>query len=135
MGKKQYEVGKKFEEQLCWWFRKNGYYPEYHEKSISGSQNGDITVIKNNIATKVECKNLENTTFFSLERIEANQWLSYKTFKECNNTNMILAIKNYNNIYFIDFGLLQFFEKSIDLRKFTPNITNWNEFVDSLNNK
>lgn len=60
MGKKQYEVGKKFEEELCWWFRKNGYYPEYHEKSVSGSQNGDITAIKHNIAYKIEAKNLEN---------------------------------------------------------------------------
>lgn len=39
MGLKQYKVGKSFEEELCWWFRENGYYPEYHEKSISGSQN------------------------------------------------------------------------------------------------
>ena len=32
MGLKQYKVGKSFEEELCWWFRENGYYPEYHEK-------------------------------------------------------------------------------------------------------
>lgn len=59
MGKKSYTNGKEFETNLCWWFRKNGYYPEYHEKSVSGSQNGDITVIKNNIATKIEAKTLE----------------------------------------------------------------------------
>lgn len=59
MGKKSYTNGKEFETNLCWWFRENGYYPEYHEKSASGSQNGDITVIKNNIATKIEAKTLE----------------------------------------------------------------------------
>lgn len=59
MGKKSYTNGKEFEQNLCWWFRENEYYPEYHEKSASGSQNGDITVIRNNIATKVECKTLE----------------------------------------------------------------------------
>lgn len=59
MGLKQYKSGKKFEEELCWWFRYNGYYPEYHEKSASGSQNGDITIIKDNIATKIEAKNLD----------------------------------------------------------------------------
>lgn len=72
---------------------------------------------------------------FPISRIEANQTLSYKAFKECNNTNFILAIKWENSIYFIDFGLLQFFKKSIPLKEFTPNITNWNEFVDKLNNK
>lgn len=62
MGKKSYTNGKEFETNLCWWFRENGYYPEYHEKSASGSQNGDITVIKNNIAYKIEAKNLTNKT-------------------------------------------------------------------------
>jgi hypothetical protein len=59
MGLRQYKTGKKFEEELCWWFRYHGYYPEYHEKSASGSQNGDITIIKDNIATKIEAKNLD----------------------------------------------------------------------------
>lgn len=135
MGLKQYKSGKKFEEEFCWWLRKNGYYPEYHEKSASGSQNGDVTAIKNNIAYKFECKNLQNSTTFPLSRIEANQLLSYKAFKECSNTNMILVIKNFNNIYFIDFGLLQFYDKSIPLKKLKPTITNWNEFIDELNNK
>lgn len=48
---------------------------------------------------------------------------------------MTLAIYWNNNIYFVNFDLLQFFNKSIPLKEFTPNITNWNEFVDKLNNK
>ena len=59
---------------------------------------------------------------FSLDRIEQNQSLAYKAFKECSNTNMILAILWNNNVYFVDFGLLQFYDKSIDLKQFTPNI-------------
>ena len=136
MGKTSQENGKTFEIQLCWWLRKNGYYPEYHEKSASGSQNGDITAIKDNIAYKIECKNLENSTGrFPLSRIEMNQTLSYKAFKECGNSNYILAIRWGDNVYFIDFGLVQFYDKSIPLKDLDPTITNWNKFVDELNNK
>ena len=136
MGKQSQINGKNFEIQLCWWLRKNGYYPEYHEKSASGSQNGDITAIKDNIAYKIECKNLESSTGrFPLSRIEANQTLSYKAFKECGNSNYILAIRWGNNVYFIDFGLVQFYDKSIPLKDLDPTITNWNKFVDELNNK
>ena len=123
MGKKQYEVGKIFEEELCWWLSNNGYYVIYNEKGIAGSQAADIVAIKNNIATLIECKNLENTTgLFNFERLEANQWKAYKKFKEKHNTNMIIAIKWNDKIYFINFDLLQFFDKSIDLKKIEPNI-------------
>lgn len=133
MGKQSQINGKNFEIQLCWWLRKNGYYPEYHEKSVTGSQNGDITAIKDNIAYKIECKNLENSTGrFPLSRIEANQTLSYKAFKECGNNNYILAIRWGDNVYFIDFGLVQFYDKSIPLKDLDPTITNWNKFVESL---
>lgn len=136
MGKQAQINGKIFEIQLCWWLRKNGYYPEYHEKSASGSQNGDITAIKDNIAYKIECKNLENSTGrFPLSRIEMNQTLSYKAFKECGNSNFILAIRWGDNVYFVDFGLVQFYDKSIPLKDLDPTITNWNKFVDELNNK
>ena len=126
MGKKQYKLGKDFEEQLCWWLSGNGYYVIYNEKGVSGSQPADIVAIKNNIATLIECKHLENKTgIFNLSRLEANQFLAYKKFKEKNNTNMIIAIKWDNKVYFINFDLLQFFDKSIDLKKIEPNIINF----------
>lgn len=126
MGIKQYKTGKKFEEDLCWWFRNHGYYPEYHEKSASGSQNGDITIIKDNIATKIECKNLDNKSgLFPLSRIEANQMLAYKAFKECGNINMQLAILWNCSVFFVDFGLLEYYNKSINLKDLEPDIVNF----------
>lgn len=86
--------------------------------------------------TLVEIKNLENPTGkFPLSRIEMNQILSYKSFKRCGNSNFILAIKWNNNIYFIDFGIIQFYDKSIPLKDIEPSITDWNKFVDELNSK
>ena len=94
MGKKQYEVGKSFEEELCWWLSQQGYYVIYNEKGISGSQCCDIVAINNNIATLIECKNLENKNgIFNFDRLEANQFMAYNKFKEKHNTNMIIAIK------------------------------------------
>ena len=93
------------------------------KSGVSGSQPVDVVAIKNNIATLIECKNLDNKTGnFNLNRLEANQWKAYEKFKNTNNTNMIIAIKWNNNIYFINFDLLQFFNKSIDLKKIEPNI-------------
>ena len=59
---------------------------------------------------------------FNFERLEANQFMAYNKFKEKHNTNMIIAVKWNSNIYFINFDLLQFFNKSIDLKKIEPNI-------------
>lgn len=133
MGKKQQALGKSFEIQLCWWLRKNGYYPEYHEKSVSGSQNGDITAIKDNIAYKIECKHLANKSGrFDLERIEANQSLAYKAYRECGNTNFIVAILWNNKIFFLDFSILQFYDKSVPLSKIQPSIENWSKIIDEL---
>lgn len=99
------------------------------KNGISGSQPADIIAIKNNIATLIECKNLGNKTgVFNFNRIEANQFLAYKKFKEKNNTNMIIAIKWDNKVYFINFDLLQFFNKSIDLKTIEPNIKKIGEY-------
>lgn len=64
------------------------------KKELHGSQPVDLVIIKNNIATMVEAKNLDNKSgLFNLDRVEMNQLLAYKRYCACNNTNFILAIK------------------------------------------
>ena len=122
MGKTSQINGKKFEQQLCEWFAKEGYYVIYNEKGVVGSQPCDIIIMKDNIATLVECKNLENSTGrFPLSRIEQNQLLSYRRFRKCGNFNYITAIKWKGNVYLVDFALFQFFRKSIDLKEIEPS--------------
>lgn len=123
MGKTSYTNGKNFEEMLCQYLAENDYYVIYNEKGITGSQCCDIIAIKDNIATMIECKNLDNKSGkFPLNRIEANQHLAYKHSRECRNNNFILAINWNGDIYFIDFGILQFFDKYIDLSKLDCSI-------------
>ena len=134
MSKKQYDLGKKFEEELCWYLSNNKYYVIYNEKGIEGSQPCDVIAIKNNIATLIECKNLENKSgIFNFNRIEANQFLAYKKFSE-KNSNFLLAILWNDNLYLIDFGLIQFYDKSIDLKSFEPNLKGWKGIVKNANN-
>ena len=136
MGLKSYKNGKNFEIQLCYWLKENGYYPEYHEKSASGSQSSDITAIKNNIAYKIECKNLSDTSGkLPLSRIEMNQLLSYEAYKKCHNTNYILAVLWDNNVFFLDFSIIQFFKKNINLKNLAPSVRNWSKFIETLENK
>lgn len=62
---------------------------------------------------------------FNLDRIEANQWLAHKKYKTCNNSAFELAILWNNNVYFLNFDLLQNFDKSIDLKPIQPDIPNF----------
>ena len=127
MGKQSQLNGKTFERHLCWWLSQNGYYVIFNERNSAGAQPVDVIAIKDNIATMIECKNLEGSTGrFPLSRIEQNQINAYKMFKSKHNTNFVLAINWNGGVYIIDFGLLQFFSDSIDLKKFTAN-WRWND--------
>ena len=96
------------------------------KSGISGSQPCDIIAIQNNVATLIECKNLESKSGrFNLNRIEQNQWLAYRKLRQCNSSNMVVAILWNNNVYFINFDLLGYFDKSINLNKIEPNIKDW----------
>lgn len=97
------------------------------KSGISGSQPCDIIAIQNNVATLIECKNLESKSGrFDLNRIEQNQWLAYRKLRQCNSSNMVIAILWNNNVYFINFDLLGYFDKNINLNKIEPNIKDWN---------
>lgn len=126
MGKKSYTNGRKFEEALCKYFAEKDYYVIYNEKGVAGSQPVDIVIIKNNIATMIEAKNLENHNgIFNLDRVEQNQVLAYNRYRECQNYNFVLAIYHDNKVWFIDFGLLPLYNKSIDLKQIEPNIVDF----------
>lgn len=133
MGKKSYDNGKKFEKDLCNYLSNKNYYIIYNEKGITGAQPCDVVAIKGDIATLFECKNLENESgIFNLDRIEENQRMAYNRYRECDNNNFVLAILWNDNVWFIDFGIIQFFNKSIDLKDIEPNIINFSKEIENL---
>lgn len=122
MGKQAQINGRNFEQKLCNFYSKKGYYVIYNEKGVTGSQPCDLVVIRNNIATLIEAKNLTNKSgIFNCDRIEQNQLNAYKMYKSKQNSHFELAINWNGAVYLIDFELLQLFPKSIDLKNFTPN--------------
>lgn len=122
MGKQSQINGKEFEIKMCNYLFKKGYYVIYMERAVTGSQPSDIVAIKDNIAILLECKNLENKNgIFTLDRVEQNQRLSYKRFKECGNNGFYLAIQWKNAVYMVNFELLKHFDGSLDLKKLEPD--------------
>lgn len=122
MGKQSQINGREFEIKMCNYLFKKGYYVIYMEKGVTGSQPCDIVAIKDNIAILLECKNLENKNgIFTLDRVEQNQRLSSKRFKECGNYGFYLAIQWKNAVYMVNFELLKHFDGSLDLKKFEPD--------------
>lgn len=104
MGKQSQINGKEFEKRLCEFYSKKGYFVIYNEKGVIGSQCCDIIVIKNNIATLIEAKNLTNKNgIFNLDRVEQNQLLAYKKYTQCHNSHFILVINWNGGVYLIDF--------------------------------
>lgn len=127
MNKSQYN-GKKFEDEFCWFLSNNGFYVIYNEKNASGAQPVDVIALKNNEPFMFECKNLENKSgLFPLSRVESNQLHAYKKYTDCGNSKFALAILWNDNVYIIDFYLLQFFDKSINLKNVEPNIKEWSK--------
>lgn len=134
MGLKSYTNGAEFEKQLSHLFSKLNFYVIYNSKKVEGSQPFDLLVIKNNKAYAYECKTLENKNgLFPISRVEHNQLLAYERFRKCNNTNMCLAILWNDNVYYINFDLLPYFDKHIDLKKVEPNIKNWSLYTNDYN--
>lgn len=122
MGKQSQINGKEFEKKLCEFYSKKGYFVIYNEKGVTGSQSCDIIVIKNNIATLIEAKNLTNKSgIFNLERIEQNQLLAYKRYTQCQNSRFILAINWNGGVYLLDLGMIDLFDKSIKLKNLQPD--------------
>jgi Holliday junction resolvase len=134
MGLKSYKVGEKFEKELCKFFANRNYYVIYNNKGVSGAQCFDMLIIRDNVCFAIECKNLENKNgIFNIDRVEENQLLAYKRFLECRNHNFVLAILWNDNVYIVNFDLLEYYKKSIDLKKIEPNIKNWSKVTNENN--
>ena len=108
-------LGNNFEKEMAQILKENGYWvhlitPATH----TGSQPADIIAVKNNKTVLFDCKTCA-THLFPIHRIEQNQRLAYKKFKECGNKNYFLAIKWNEKICMINMKEIDFNKKYIDL--------------------
>lgn len=108
---------------------KKGYWAApFPGKENTNSQPADLTACKNNEPILFDCKTLASKNgLFPLNRVEQNQRMAYKRFKECGNKYYYLAILWNNNIYLVNLDDIDFKEKSIDLKNKIPYKENFYE--------
>ena len=124
-------LGSKFEKDFAEYLSIKGCWVHFIEGAAhTGAQPCDIIAIKNDRVQLYDCKTLNNKNgIFPLSRVEENQRLAFQRFRECWNeiSTFALAILWNNDLYFIDFDNIDFFQKSIDLKEFHPFIRGFYE--------
>ena len=108
-------LGNNFEKEMAQKLKDYGYWVHLITPArYTGSQPADIIAVKNNKTILIDCKTC-STHLFPIHRIEQNQRLAYKMFKECGNDKYYLAIKWNEKIYMVNLGKVDFNKKYIDL--------------------
>ena len=99
---------------------KEGYWvAQFPGKDYTNSQPADMIMCKDNEPILVDCKTLENKNgLFNLKRLEQNQRMAYKRFKQAGNKNYYLAILWNNNVYRVNLDDIDLKSKSIDVKSF-----------------
>ena len=125
------KLGSKFEKDFMELLAKKGYWVTFLEgKANIGSQPCDIIAIRRDNVELYDCKTLANKNgLFPISRIEENQRLAFERLRKCRNplTVFALSILWNNNIYIVDFDDINFYEKSIDLKKIGPILEDFYE--------
>lgn len=99
-------IGTSFERDMCDYLARKGFWVHFISPDGTGAQPFDIVAVKNGKAYAIDCKtNVSNR--FSMQRIEDNQILSFARWKECGNTNPLLAINNKGKILWVDYKSLE----------------------------
>ena len=108
------KLGNDFERELCGILSENGFWVHNFTQNQAG-QPADIIAVRDGIATLIDAKVCSNNKF-RLERIEENQNLSMKLWKECGNGTAWFALKIDTGIYMIPrkaLSLMSGFGKSL----------------------
>ena len=112
------KIGNDFEKDFADYLAKNGCrVAPFPGKDHTNSQPADNIACKNNEPFLFDCKTLANKNgLFPIHRIEENQRLAYKRFKQTGNKKYYLAILWNNNVYLVNLDNIDFTAKSIDLK-------------------
>ena len=109
-------LGNNFEKEMAQILKDKGFWVHLITPArYTGSQPADIIAVKDNKTILIDCKTC-STNLFPLSRVEQNQRLAYKRFKECGNTEYFLAIKYDEKIYLVPLEVIDFDKKYIDLK-------------------
>lgn len=93
------ELGSSFEMTMCEILAKHGYWVHFITPDARGAQPFDIVAAKDTTAYAVECKTLNfRRRFFTTDRLEDNQILSFTRWMRSGNNDPIIAVQHVSNI-------------------------------------
>ncbi len=106
------KLGNDFEREFAEKLSEIGYWVHLLNQNSSG-QPADLIAVKNGNGFLIDCKVCTNS-YFLLSRIEENQKLAARHWKECNNGDFYFAIKMNEEIYLTTLTDLPKSQKRID---------------------
>lgn len=111
-------IGNKFENDVAKKLSSLGFWvAPFPGNNHTNSQPADLIACTEDSPALIDCKTLKNKNgLFPLNRIEENQRLCYKRWKECGNQEYYLVILWNNDVYFVSLDDIDFSKKSYDLK-------------------
>ena len=97
--------GTEFEQDFCKLLKRCGYWVHFMNPSASGSQPCDIIACRDNIPYLIDCKTSAKKVFH-INRLEENQRLAFYVFQRAGNHNCWVAVKYREQVYMINYGIL-----------------------------
>lgn len=123
-------IGNNFENDVAKNLSNLGFWVSlFPGNNHTNSQPADLIACIDNVPALIDCKTLKNKNgLFPLNRIEENQRLCYKKWKECGNEEYYLVILWNNDVYFVSLDDIDFSKKSYDLKTEEPI---WEDFYEN----
>lgn len=101
--------GNQFEAELCEILSEHGYWTHNFAQNSAG-QPADVIAAKDGCTYLIDCKVCSNG-FFSISRIEENQALAMRLWRECGNGVGWFALKFGDEIYMVSLATLEALKK------------------------
>ena len=99
------KMGNHFEQELCDKLFDHGFWVHMLNANKAG-QPADIVAVRNKVAHLIDAKVCTNDTF-PLSRVEENQDLAMKLWKDCGNSLGWFALKLGDEIYMVSYYVMK----------------------------
>lgn len=101
------EIGTEFEQRMCDYFNRKGYWVHFITPDRRGAQPFDIIAVKDNHPIAIECKTLSlSQKYFHISRLEENQKLALEKWILCGNNEAYVVVEYGDKVYWIAFSYL-----------------------------
>ena len=103
------KVGNSFETELCEILANHGFWAHNMAANQAG-QPADVIAARNSVSYLIDCKSCTTAKGFSLDRVEDNQDMAMRLWRDCGNGEGWFAIKLANGeIYMVQHSVVMTF--------------------------